>query len=951
MKLAERFDRRAAAALLRTQSDKEPELAAYVASATPSGSGTPDFGAGGGTSTVEVEYTTRGLGRFVAKRVADGGHYSYTSMWGESRAKLAPSSYLDVDMENSHPRLAVQVFKFHGIPHALLREYVDHREARLAEVATCCGVDRAAAKKLFLSLCFGGTARVWAQEHAVPPPKLPAFVEGLQDEMRAGMAALVADHVDGPRAKAQQQARKPGKRDPLASQFAYLMQDAERRCLEAIVEGARASGREVGALIHDGLLITRSPGADGAADDAELMPALLRAWERRVKRVTGFEVVLAVKPWLSVPPPEDEVEEVACAPTAPSGPSGSEGPGLALMARPSPSPLVEYPPSTTYSLSDADAASVKEVLGVSHGCKEWLCETKENGLSKLHAVGCRQCLADPSKRHSSWSDSFLLFGAGNTTMALCCVGDDKRKLRAADHKRIQAVFGALFPAPKKDPEELCAHERLVAKVEAYASQRSLRKAARTVYRPVPGCPCAYEVFLKFKPFVQLVLRGDPDYRKSVRRATEIEAYLDTYDEEPFPDLVRDRDLLSFANGVVELSTGRFVPYGTVGAAHPGGEYPDAALEFEGRVARHHIPLPWTGDTATPLLDKVFATQYPDEGDGRPETLCALIGRLLFKVNQLDKWQVMPLLIGEGGTGKSLILSVVCAMLDAGAISEVDNSQEKTFGLQDKHDKELIVVRDAPANMSAVLPQEHFQKMVTGEGIQISVKNDYAFSCVWSTPMIAASNVMFDYKDNASQVTRRVTVFRFPTVVSEAAGDASLEERILGGELPNVVARCLDAYRRLRADGNDRKIFWSICPATLKEARDDARAEGNLVHKFLTAGPDDSSSKWKRVYVRQVKGMVTDWTVFKRAFDAYIRYKHPGSTWRLNTEERGPFTLLGYTVAHENLCKACGMQGHQGCCDAYSKANRVKRWRIHDMELVREDIIDRVPSDDGVDDLE
>ncbi len=43
---------------------------------------------------------------------------------------------------------------------------------------------------------------------------------------------------------------------------------------------------------------------------------------------------------------------------------------------------------------------------------------------------------------------------------------------------------------------------------------------------------------------------------------------------------------------------------------------------------------------------------------------------------------------------------------------------------------------------------------------------------------------------------------------------------------------------------------------------------HAAQRYLTAGPDDSASRSKRVYVRMKKGNVTLWTDFKRAFDAY-----------------------------------------------------------------------------------
>ena len=173
---------------------------------------------------------------------------------------------------------------------------------------------------------------------------------------------------------------------------------------------------------------------------------------------------------------------------------------------------------------------------------------------------------------------------------------------------------------------------------------------------------------------------------------------------------------------------------------------------------------------------------------------------------------MPFLLGEGGTGKSTMLNVGSAMYSPDSVAEVDGNNESTFGFQDKYNKEVVFITDCPAHVSRVLPQEMFQKMVSGERVQVSVKHGTAFTEVWRAPLIAASNCMFDYRDNAGQMSRRVVVFHFSRPVDAGSADAGLEDRIKNVELPNVVARCLCAYERmLAAVGNGS--FWSssACP--------------------------------------------------------------------------------------------------------------------------------------------
>ena len=83
-----------------------------------------------------------------------------------------------------------------------------------------------------------------------------------------------------------------------------------------------------------------------------------------------------------------------------------------------------------------------------------------------------------------------------------------------------------------------------------------------------------------------------------------------------------------------------------------------------------------------------------------------------------------------------------------------------------------------------------------------------------------------------------------------------------------------------------------------------------------------------------------WPDFANAFKNYIEFKQshvPGAkSYRLNAKHTAPFVRLGYRVEHTYMCTVCWNESHSGCCSGYSKANRTRRYRILDMELVRKD---------------
>jgi hypothetical protein len=190
-------------------------------------------------------------------------------------------------------------------------------------------------------------------------------------------------------------------------------------------------------------------------------------------------------------------------------------------------------------------------------------------------------------------------------------------------------------------------EELRETLMAHAQARRLRKAHGHVYEPVPGCPRAFVQGPTYGDFVNRVLGREPAYLRSPRRYDDMLKFLTNYRPAQMPELEHDPCLLSFSNGVLHLSNMRFEPYSQ--ASPPSLSSP--ALP----AARHHIPGAWTGSPHTPLLDRVLAHQFEPEV---ADILCALLGRTLVPLNLLDRWQVMPFLVGIGGTGKSLILTVL-----------------------------------------------------------------------------------------------------------------------------------------------------------------------------------------------------------------------------------------------------------------------------------------------------
>ena len=449
----------------------------------------------------------------------------------------------------------------------------------------------------------------------------------------------------------------------------------------------------------------------------------------------------------------------------------------------------------------------------------------------------------------------------------------------------------------------------------------LRKLDGHIWRPVPGCPCAYEQAESYKDFLNKTLNDEAQYHSKPAYQKELLEYLNNYNPDALRDIEFDRYMLSFADGVLVASESapeaRFVPYGTAEAA-----------ELEGKVARHHIALPYApAGSLTPLFDSVLSRQFTPE---MAATTMVMIGRLLFPVGTHDNWQVMLWLVGLAGTGKSLVQDIVAAMFAPSATGTLVGNQEQTFGLDGKYNRHVLLGRDLPRKMAPVLSQELLQCMVSGERICVPRKNQLALEVRWTVPQLFASNQLPDYADSAGQIVRRIVPLQFRKPVPEP--DPTLLQRILETELPALVSRAMDAYLAAARE-HGRTGFWRWCPAELLAAQKEVGIATSYVKRFLSLGPDDEqavSRGGEVVHLMKADGVITAVRAISAAYAQFMRDHYDGvrSSESIN---RQALELAGYTVKDEqNVCRTCSRmftRGHEHpsqrrhCCDKYDSGTR------------------------------
>lgn len=329
-------------------------------------------------------------------------------------------------------------------------------------------------------------------------------------------------------------------------------------------------------------------------------------------------------------------------------------------------------------------------------------------------------------------------------------------------------------------------------------------------------------------------------------ASNVQKYLENVDDPiHFPDIIKDRKLFSFKNGIYETDiidknththSDRWYPHILKSDVEPG-VFVSADIPSDRSACKyfdhdfpvkevHKDPEDWYA-IETPHLQSIFDYQK------FPEDVCrwfyVFLGRLLYDVNDLDGWQIMPFLKGKAKTGKSTILTGVCKLfyhqLDVGVLS---NNCEKQFGLSSLEDKLMFIAPEIKENIG--LEQTEFQSIISGEDTNVARKYKTAKGIVWKTPGIIAGNSPPGYKDNQGSISRRLVIFEFGRKVQK--GDMRLSHK-LKDEIPLIILKCNRAYL-MASNKHGSSDIWSVLPEYFNETQRMMNEQINSLINFLNS---------------------------------------------------------------------------------------------------------------------
>lgn len=273
---------------------------------------------------------------------------------------------------------------------------------------------------------------------------------------------------------------------------------------------------------------------------------------------------------------------------------------------------------------------------------------------------------------------------------------------------------------------------------------------------------------------------------------------------------------------------------------------------------------------------------------------------MFKIR--DQLQYMLLLLGEAGTGKSVIIDVVSACFNN--IGVVNESYEQKYGIAYLASKDIIVSDDLPQDIHKYFPKETFKSMVSNGSLSSAVKNSDAITIdKWSVPILFSSNYVPQWRDKGD-ISRRILCANFENTVLHT--DTSIKNNILSYELPAFIYKSLLAYQQFINNSSSSSI-WDLCPEYFLDQQQELKEERNPLFKFIINYTEYQPESY--LTIEEIKERFSSWL-----------------NTRVGKLDNGTFTQVDkrFIIESAKLCKSCLVLHIKGCCEKYSRNNRTTK---------------------------
>ena len=396
--------------------------------------------------------------------------------------------------------------------------------------------------------------------------------------------------------------------------------------------------------------------------------------------------------------------------------------------------------------------------------------------------------------------------------------------------------------PIEDPDELSKYQVLLGRLICKLYEENLRRygddCCKQVITKDKYHTKAWVTHMPIKEFVYDCAKRhySPIWRLLTEKpshAKDSVNYLTLCKDINFPEIVKNRNVWSFSNGLfcgkqLDISTGKF---GTKFYPYDSSTFSSIDPTV---VSSKFFDLPFDSyddtddwrDIPTPAFQSIM--DYQEFPNDVSDIMYVMGGKLLYEVNDIERWQCIPFMKGIAGSGKSTIIKAFSKFYETLDVKTLSNNIERKFGLSSIVDGLMFIAPEVKGDLC--LEQAEFQSIVSGESVSIACKFEKAKSVTWKNPGMLAGNEVPSYKDNSGSVLRRILTFNFTKMVDAKDKDTRLDDKI-DAEIPALLLKCSRAYLDFAQKYPDKDI-WSIVPPYFLQVQKQVAMVTNSLQHFL-----------------------------------------------------------------------------------------------------------------------
>jgi putative DNA primase/helicase len=225
------------------------------------------------------------------------------------------------------------------------------------------------------------------------------------------------------------------------------------------------------------------------------------------------------------------------------------------------------------------------------------------------------------------------------------------------------------------------------------------------------------------------------------------------------------------------------------------------------------------------------------------------GYLLLPDNSRQKFLIMT---GTGANGKSVVLTVLAAMLGHENVSGISLEEfGDPFALNNLRGKLANICADISPNPGN---EGRLKQFVGGDPVHANRKHKSYVKFVPKARLVFSANELPQFKDTSGGIWRRLMVLPFNYVVPETERDIHLAEKLIG-ELPGIFNWALKGLRRLNANPQGQFSEPAIC----REAVDRLRWDADFTGKFVTERCEETAGS-EFVVTQDLYGPYAEWCI-------------------------------------------------------------------------------------------